>query len=197
MTVPAANRAMLMTGAQQYFGGPAGILRQHRGIMFPIQPDITYSQSVGYSPYDLVHTNYSYQAYRNTPSPDIQVTAQFAQTTDQEHAYLQGVIHFLRSVTKMYYGKNEGSQPSAGTPPPVLRFSAFGATVFSNLPVVVSQFSMVFDSNVDLKTFGGQSLPTIQTITISLLGQQSPARQKEAFSKAAFLSGNLYGSGFI
>jgi hypothetical protein len=197
MTVPAANRAMLMTGAQQYFGGPAGILRKHRGIMFPIQPDITYSQSVNYSPYDLVHTNYSFQAYRNTPSPDIQLTAQFAQTTDEEHAYLQGVIHFLRSVTKMYYGKKEGSQPPAGTPPPVLRFSAYGAAVFSNLPVVVTNFSMVFDTNVDLKTVGGQSLPTIQTITINLAGQQSPANQKEGFSKAAFLSGSLYGSGFI
>ena len=62
-------------------------LRQHGGIMFPLQPDVIYSQSVSYSPYDMAHTNYTYNAYRNTPSPDIQLTAQFASVTDDEARY--------------------------------------------------------------------------------------------------------------
>lgn len=197
MGVPAENRATLTTGSPNYCSGPAAILAQHRGIMFPNQPSITYSQSVNYSPYELVHTNYTVQAYRNTPSPSISLTADFSQTTDEEHAYLQGVIHFLRSVTKMYYGKNEGNNPRAGTPPPVLRFSAFGTSIFSNVPVIVTDFSLTFDNMVDLKTFAGQSLPTLQQIAITLMVQQSPANQKNSFSLAGFISGSLYGGGFI
>ena len=195
---PAQNRATLTTGSPKYFSGPAGILGRHRGIMFPNQPNIVYSQSVNYSPYDLVHTNYTLNAYRNTPSPTLNITADFAQVTEEEHTYLQGVIHFLRSVTKMYYGKNEGANPRAGTPPPVLRFSAFGTNIFSNVPVIITDFSLTFDNMVDLKTSAnGQSLPTMQQITMTLMVQQSPARQKNDFSLAGFISGSLYGGGFI
>jgi hypothetical protein len=200
MGVPAENRAMLTTGSPNYYSGsnnPARILAPHRGIMFPNQPSITYNQSVNYSPYELVHTNYTVQAYRNTPSPTISLTADFAQVTDEEHAYLQGVIHFLRSVTKMYYGKNEGNNPRAGTPPPVLRFSAYGNNIFSNIPVIITDFGLTFDNMVDLKTFAGQSLPTMQQITMTLMVQQNPARQKNDFSLAGFVSGSLYGGGFI
>jgi hypothetical protein len=200
MAVPAQNRATLTTGSPNYFSGsknPAAILSQHRGIMFPNQPEITYNQSVTYSQYNLVHTNYTYNAYGGTPSPTLQLTAQFSQTTDEEHAYLQGVLHFLRSVTKMYYGKKEGANPRAGTPPPVLRFSAFGSNVFLNVPVIVGSFNFTFDKEVDLKTFNNQSLPTIQNITMDLLVQQTPARQKETFTLAGFISGGLYGGGFI
>jgi hypothetical protein len=196
--VPAQNRATLTTGSPNYYSsGPATILKLHRGIMFPNQPNIVYGQSVNYSPYDLVHTNYTLNAYRNTPSSTLNITAQFSQVTDEEHEYLQGVIHFLRSVTKMYYGKNEGANPRAGTPPPVLRFSAFGSNIFNNVPVLVSDFSMTFDENVDLKTFNEQSLPTIQSITLTLLVQQTPAKQKESFTLSGFISGGLYGQGFI
>ena len=194
---PAQNRATLTTGSPNYYSGPAAILTPHRGIMFPNQPSITYNQTVTYSQYNLVHTNYTFNAYGGTPSPLLQLTAQFSQVTAEEHTYLQGVIHFLRSVTKMYYGKNEGANPRAGTPPPVLRFSAFGSNMFFNLPVVVGSFSMAFDENVDLKTQNGQSLPVMQTITMDLLVQQTPARQKEAFTLAGFISGGLYGGGFI
>ena len=198
MGVPAENRATLTTGSPNYYSsGPAEVLKLHRGIMFPNQPSITYSQSVNYSPYELVHTNYTMQAYRNTPSPNISLTADFSQTTDEEHAYLQGVIHFLRSVTKMYYGQNEGNNPRAGTPPPVLRFSAYGTNIFSNVPVIITDFGVTFDNMVDLKTVAGQSLPTMQQITMTLTVQQSPARQKQAFSLAGFISGSLYGGGFI
>jgi hypothetical protein len=50
---------------------------------------------------------------------------------------------------------------------------------------------------VDLKTFAGQSLPTMQQITMTLMVQQNPARQKNDFSLAGFVSGSLYGGGFI
>jgi len=193
--VSSGNRVFLRTapGAVNFYcKGPAEILRRHGGIVFPNQPDISYSQSVIYSPYSMTHTNYSFNAYSNTPSPMLQVTAQFSQVTDEEHAYLQGVIHFLRSVTKMFYGVKD---PLAGTPPPVLRFSGLG--LFKEVRVQVGSFSMVLSSDTDLKEFGGVALPTVQTIALDLMPIVTPDKQKQVFNMPEFVSGSLYGQGFI
>ena len=205
MPVLAENRARLILkpGARSiYFNGNSILspLVPHHGIMFPIQPDITYSQSVAYTPYDLTHTNYTFQAYRNTPSPDIQMTCQFASVTDEEARYTYAVIHFLRSVSKMWFGANEGnSGVEPGTPPPVLLFSAFGQQQFSHIPVVVTQFSTTYDSNVDLKLIDGNlQIPTIMNMFIGIAIQQNPDRQKNVYSTTDFISGKLYGEqGFI
>ena len=200
MTVLSKNRVKLTlkrNAPSIYFDGPAAPLQVHRGIMFPVQPDITYSQSVNYSPYDLVHTNYTYQAYRNTPSPDIQLTCQFASVTDDEARYTFAGIHFLRSITKMFFGKNQNS-PVAGTPPPVLNFQAFGSQQFNNVPVVVTQFSTTSDSNVDLKLFDGDTqIPTLMNMFVGLAVQQTPDRQKNEFTTNDLISGRAYQNGFI
>jgi hypothetical protein len=193
--VSSGNRVFLRTApgaVNTYCQGPASILRRHGGIVFPNQPDISYSQSVSYSPYSLTHTNYNFNAYNNTPSPMLQVTAQFSQVTDEEHAYLQGVIHFLRSVTKMFYGERD---LLAGTPPPVLRFSGLG--LFKEVRVQVGSFSMVLSSDTDLKEFNGVALPTVQTIALDLMPIVTPDKQKQVFNIPEFVSGKLYGQGFI
>ncbi len=200
MTVLAKNRAKLLlkrNAPSQYLQGPSSPLNQERGILFPIQPDITYSQSVAYTPYDLTHTNYTFNAYRNTPSPDIQLTCQFASVTDEEARYTYAVLHFLRSVSKMFFGKNQ-SNPVAGTPPPVLEFSAFGTQQFNRIPVLVAQFSTTYDSNVDLKLFDGDTqIPVMMNMFIQLTVQQNPDRQKNNFTTNDFISGKLYQDGFI
>jgi len=193
--ISSGNRVFLRTApgaVNTYCQGPASILRRHGGIVFSTQPDIQYSQSVNYNPYSLTHTNYNFNAYSNTPSPMLQVTAQFSQVTDEEHAYLQGVIHFLRSVTKMFYGQND---PLAGTPPPVLRFSGLG--LFKEVRVQVGSFSMPISSDTDLKEFNGVALPTIQIIAIDLMPIVTPDIQKNTFNMPEFVSGRLYGQGFI
>lgn len=174
-------------------------LQQHRGIMFPYQPDIVYGQQVNYNGYDLAHTNYTVQAYRNTPSPTIQVTAQFSNVTEQEHEYMRAVIHFLRVVTKSFFGFGDVSEqaPTAGTPPPILRFSAMGESQFKNIPVLVGTFTTTYDSSVDLKFGPGGYMPVMQTIGIDLIVQQTPDRQKKNFSMRGLKNGQLYREGFI
>ena len=208
MAVLAENRARLTLapgGAsnrssrnQFYFDGPSSPLRQHNGILFPYQPDITYSQSVNYSPYDMTHTNYTFNAYRNTPSPTIQMTVQFASITQEEGEYTLGVLHFLRSVSKMFFGKKDlGGNPSAGTPPPVLRFSAFGEQQFNNIPVVLESFSTTYDSGVDLKDINGTQVPTLMNFFIGMSIQINPDRQKNVYSTHNFINGSGYKQGFI
>ena len=182
---------------QFYFSGPASSLRQTKGILFPIQPDITYSGSANYSTYDMTHTNYTFNVYRNTPSPSIQLNTTFASTTQEEGEYTLGVLHFLRGITKMFFGLNETGSPGPGTPPPVMRFNAFGSTQFNNVPVLLENFSTTFDSNVDLKLINGVQVPVIMNIFIGLLVQMSPSKQKNNFSVKKFMSGDLYKDGFI
>lgn len=196
MTVPSSNRSRLVCRASNYFAGLASVLRTHRGILFPYTPTINYDVSVNYTPYNLTHTNYTFYSYGGTNSPNLQLTAQFSTTTDVEHRYTRGVLHFLRSVTKMYYGLNEGT-PSAGTPPPVLRFSSHGAQIFNNVPVVVTNFASTFDDNIDMVTYDGISLPAIMVISIGMGVTVSPDKQKLQFSKSSFISGNAYSQGFI
>jgi hypothetical protein len=195
--VSSNNRTRIVPPAI-YFSGPASALRNTGGLLFPYQPDITYSQSANYSPYDLPHTNYTFHAYSNTPSPTLQLTAQFTNTTQEEHSYTMGVLHFLRSITKMFYGLGDVSNtPSAGTPPAVCKFYSYGRQMFDNVPVLIGGFSTTLDSNVDLIEYNGVALPAVMTIAMDLLVSVNPAKQKTRFSKNAFLRGNLYGDGFI
>ena len=201
--IKADNRAMLQLkpGAMGTYITGNDLLRPlqpHRGIMFPYQPDITFSQSVNYSPYDMAHTNYTFNAYRNTPSPSIQMNAQFASVTQEEGQYTLACIHFLRSVTKMFFGINDlAGSPKAGTPPPVLTFSAFGPQSFNMVPVVVESFSTNYDSQTDLKDIDGTNLPVLMNMFIGLSVQQNPDRQKNVYSTSGFINGSMYKEGFI
>ncbi len=197
MAVSNSSRTML-TGPALYYAGPAHVLKRTGGLVFPIQPDIVYQQMVSYTPYNLTHTNYTSHAYGGTPSPSIQVTAQFSNVTREEHEYTQGVIHFLRSVTKMFYGIDDvKKQPVAGTPPPKLRFSSFGSNQFNKVPVYIGSVSIPYQSDTDLVEVDGQALPAIQTISLDLLVSVNPSSQKRDFSKHKFINGSLYSEGFI
>lgn len=202
MAVSNSSRTIL-TGPALYYAGPAHVLKRTGGLVFPIQPDIVYQQSVNYTQYNLTHTNYTSHAYAGTPSPTIQITAQFSNVTREEHEYTQGVIHYLRSVTKMFYGFGDQNQdPVAGTPPPKLRFSTFGSNQFNKVPVYVGSVSIPYQSDTDLveiidQNGNPQALPAIQTISLDLLVSVNPSSQKRDFSKHRFINGSLYSKGFI
>lgn len=120
-------------------------LRNTGGIQFPYTPAIQLSYSANYTEQSLAHTNYAQQSYGNSSINQITVTGQFTSNREEEARYVLAVIHFLRSATKMFYGRDE----NRGAPPPVLRFSAYGTFMFTNLPVVIAQTTLDLDSNVD------------------------------------------------
>jgi hypothetical protein len=68
-----------------------------------------------------------------------------AQDTTEAN-YLLAVIHFFRSVTKMFYGQDTDLR---GTPPPICLLNGFGGYQFSNHPGVVSSFSYNLPNDVD------------------------------------------------
>jgi hypothetical protein len=126
-------------------GGLLTPLRQTNGMVFPYQPTITYQQDVNYTAIDMVHTNQEFYAYTRTNALKLSVSGQFTVQNQSEGIYSLACIHFLRTVTKMYFG--QGAR--VGTPPPVLLFDAYGDYMFNQLPVIVTSFNVGLPNDVD------------------------------------------------
>jgi hypothetical protein len=145
-------RLSLGPGAQYLYNAtPAGVLKPLAanggtdGVIFPYTPNITTSYSANYEQYDLTHSNYRGIFYKNSRVGDIQLRGTFTAQDTTEANYLLAVIHFFRSVTKMFYGQDE----QRGTPPPICLLNGYGGYQFSDHPVVVSAFNYNLPNDVD------------------------------------------------
>ena len=145
-------RLSLGPGAQYLYNAtPAGPLAPLAanggtdGVIFPYTPSITTTYSANYEQYDLIHSNYRGLFYKNSRVGDIQLRGTFTAQNTTEANYLLAVIHFFRSVTKMFYGQDA----ERGTPPPICLLNGFGGYQFSDHPVVVSQFNYTLPNDVD------------------------------------------------
>lgn len=189
-------RLRCKSGYSDPLNGPgAALQRTGRGIVFPYTPTIISGVQVNYSKYELVHTNSQPYAFNNSSPPTIQVTGQFVQQTTEEAEYLAGVIHFLRVVTKMNFGTADGA--TAGTPPPVLQFSAYGNTNYNNVPVLVGGYNLTWPDDVDYVEINGNQYPTVMVISMDLIPHYNPSKVTSEFSMNAFKNGSLYSGGWI
>lgn len=150
------------------------------GLIFPYTPTITLQHTANYQSLAPVHNNYPFLAYENSKIDAIQISGDFYCEDSVEAQYWVGAVHYLRSVTKMFYG---GEGPNVGAPPPVVRISGYGDYVFNNTPVVVTNFSVELPKDVDYISTGLAQGGKYQTQGGS---QQSRmlAAQEEGFSDA-------------
>jgi len=116
------------------------------GVIFPYMPTIDTSYRATYSNYDLTHSNYRGYFYQNSYVDQVSMRAQFTAQNTNEANYLLAVIHFFRSVTKMFYGAND---PLRGSPPPLVFLTGLGSYQFSQHPCVVTNFTYALPSDVD------------------------------------------------
>ena len=117
-----------------------------RGMVWPYQPNITWDQGITYNSMDLVHTNQEIMAYVRSSAAKFGVAGKFTVQNQAQGLYALACIHFMRVVTKMNFGDNDSL---AGTPPPVLEFSAYGQSMFNHLPVIVTGFTVTLSDDVD------------------------------------------------
>jgi hypothetical protein len=132
----------------QLFGAAPQILAplsQTNGMVFPFTPTVDYSQGVDYSTMDPVHANQEFHAYVRTKAPTITVTGKFTAQNATEASYCLAAVHFCRVVSKMAFGQSQ----QAGTPPPILLFSAYGEYMFNDIPVIMTNFSISLPEDVD------------------------------------------------
>jgi hypothetical protein len=145
-----APGATYLYNADDGKGSQAGILAplaNTKGVIFPYTPQIQVSYAASYEATEPVHSNYKIYQYRNSSVDQINITATFTAQDTNEANYLLAVIHFFKSVTKMFYGRDE--IPLNGTPPPLCFLSGLGTFQFNNHPLVISNFSYTLPDKVD------------------------------------------------
>jgi hypothetical protein len=142
-------RLSLSIGANYLYKDPSpGILAplvKTDGVVFPYTPSIDTNYVANYTKTDLVHSNYRGAFYQNSSVQDVSIRGMFTAQDTSEAAYMLAVIHFFRSVTKMFYGKDS----QRGAPPPLVYLSGFGDYQFAGHPCVVTNFAYTLPSDVD------------------------------------------------
>lgn len=145
-------RLRLAPGANYLYNDPQpGILEPLSsrsgtdGVIFPYTPSITMAYHANYNQYDLTHSNYRGYFYQNSYLGEITMTAAFTAQDTTEANYLLAVIHFFRSVTKMFYGQDA----ERGTPPPMVFLQGLGEFQFNLHPCLVRDFNYTLPPDVD------------------------------------------------
>lgn len=136
-------------------------LRATKGIVFPFTPTINISSTANYADIPVVHQNYQFSAYQNSKVSDIEISGDFIVEDSVQAQYWVAVLHYLRSITKMF----SGSDQNAGNPPPVVHLNGYGDYVFNNVPVVIKSFTVTLANNVDyIETTIGNNLGEISNL---------------------------------
>jgi hypothetical protein len=122
-------------------------LKDTDGVIFPYLPTVNVSYIANYDPQELTHSNYKAYQYRSSSVEQVQITGDFTAQDTAEANYMLSVIHFFRSVTKMFYGQDQNPKP--GTPPPLVFLYGLGDFQFNAHPLVVTNFNYSLPNDVD------------------------------------------------
>lgn len=168
-------------------------------MIFPFTPTVLIGHSANYSNIHPTHTNYAYHAYENSVVNDYSITGEFVNENENDARYWIACLHFLRTVTKMFYG---GSSDHVGNPPPVCRLNGYGMHVLNNIPVLIHNFTTDLPSDVDYIscTVDGKMnfVPTQVMVTVTCTPNYA-RRTQARFSLQDFAAGKHAGGieGFI
>lgn len=190
-------RLALSPGANYLYKVPkdqAGILaplQETDGVIFPYTPNIQINYAANYGETAPTHSNYKIFQYQNSAVENISINCEFTAQDTFEANYLLAVIHFFRSVTKMYYGQDQNPKP--GTPPPLCYLFGLGEFQFNAHPLLVTSFNYNLPNNVDYiragKVTTGAGVNQAPQNTTDNTGTQVP--QNRLAQGAAKLIGNI------
>jgi hypothetical protein len=159
-------------------------------MIFPFTPTIILGHTANYNTVDLTHTNYPFYAYKNSQVDQITVTGDFFNENAEDARYWIACIHFLRTMTKMFYG----GDPNVGKPPPISRLNGYGKHVFNNVPVLVTNFTTDLSSDVDYIACEVDNevnyAPVQSTITVNLTPNYARVSHAK-FNLTDFANGSL------
>ena len=154
-------RLSLSPGATYlYKASPPGILAPLQatdGVIFPYTPAISVQYNATYDPTELTHSNYKFFTYRGSAVDSVTIGCDFTAQDTFEAQYVLAVIHFFRSITKMFYGLDQN--PTNGTPPPLCYLSGLGAFQFDAHPLAITAFNYTLPTDVDYIQAGSNFTP--------------------------------------
>jgi hypothetical protein len=177
-------------------------------MVFPTTPTVNIIHSASYNALQPIHTNYPFQIYQSSQVEDITITCDFPVENESDGRYWIAAVHFLRSVTKMFYGKSSNK----GSPPPLVHLSGYGDFVFNRVPCVVKMFTVDLQKDIDYiqvpigagvnlgsqferkNVPGGYTyVPTLSFISVTL-GPTYSRDQTRKFSLDTFVKGGYIGN---
>ena len=115
------------------------------GVVFPYTPKIDTTYTATYDTSSLTHSNHTNYFYKSSSVGAVGLIGTFTAQDSVEAEYLLAVIHFFRSVTKMFYGQDA----QRGAPPPLVYLTGLGVYQFSAHPCVVQSFTYSLPNDVD------------------------------------------------
>ena len=135
-------------------------LQKSNGVFWPITPAVIVQNSATYNPLAQTHSNYPFQAYQNSQVDTISIVGEFPVQNSEDAKHWIAVIKFLRTMTKMSFGKEENyAGGTKGQPPPILHLSGYGDHVYDKVPVVINQFSVELRPGIDyISTKQGETM---------------------------------------
>jgi len=117
------------------------------GLVFPLTPSVILQHTASYNPLAQTHSNFPFYAYSNSEPQSITIVGEFPVQNKEDASYWVASLHFLRTVTKMFFGDDDSG--FKGNPPPILKLNGYGNHVFKDVPVVVTNFSVELTDRVD------------------------------------------------
>ena len=176
-------------------------LQDRGGIVYPYTPDIFLQGSVDYNEASQHGSNYPFYTFINSRPTTLPITGTFTANTVEEAQYMLAVFHFLRSITKAFYGDSAVKSGFYGTPPPVLLFEYFGEFGFNKVPVIIRNYNFQLPADVDYVPvqFKGTTtyMPAETSLMIELAPQYTYKKTRTSFDLNSFTSGRDYTKGFI
>ena len=185
-----------------------------RGIFWPLTPSMVIQHSANYNAMDMTHSNYPHQAYQNSQVDSMNIIGEFPVQNSEDAKHWVATVNFLRTATKMFFGKDDGNGLK-GNPPPILHLFGYGDHMFHKIPVVLNSFNVELRAGIDYistKQEGTYSTkiargpnepdapdsqtwaPTLSNISVLITPIYSRESIKD-FSMRKFVRGDLNGKG--
>jgi hypothetical protein len=143
------------------------------GVIFPYTPSISVNYAANYEQTNIVHSNYKIFQYSGSGVDAVSLSCNFTAQDTYEANYLLAVIHFFRSMTKMFYGQDDN--PKNGTPPPLCYMFGMGGYQFAAHPLAIQGFSYTLPDDVDY----------IKTTSASPAGTPKPSKYTASDTRLA------------
>ena len=200
---------------ENYFFGENPLLApllDYNGFFFPLTPSMIIQHSANYNALAQTHSNYPFQAYQNSQVDQLNIIGEFPVQNAEDAAYWIATVNFLRTVTKMFFGKEPDFK---GNPPPIMHLSGYGDHMFNKVPVVVQSMNVELRAGIDYistrqdptykrmsaapggfdaDTMDQSWAPTLSTVSVGVIPIYSRESIKN-FSLKEFAAGRLNGKG--
>jgi hypothetical protein len=124
-------------------------LAESNGIFWPLTPAVVIQHSANYNAMDQVHSNFPHQAYQNSQVDSLNIIGEFPVQNSKDAKHWVATVNFLRTATKMFFGKEDGIDGLKGNPPPIMHLYGYGDHMFNRVPVVINTFNVELRPGID------------------------------------------------